>query len=101
MACSSLPWGRPSFFVVCRLRSSLRLHQTMRVRQRDLSTEMMMDVVSTFELIESYPDDKYLPSFLVRGESAGTLLRADRDRRGGKPRPEEWTQGLRIRRAKT
>jgi hypothetical protein len=40
----------------------------MRLAQRDLTREVFYDAVGTFEIIESYPDDKYLPSFLLRGE---------------------------------
>lgn len=41
----------------------------MRLRQRALRGEMLVEGVSSLEVIESYPDDKYLPSFLVRGEN--------------------------------
>jgi hypothetical protein len=37
---------------------------------------MLVDAVDTFELLESYPEDKYLPSFLVRGESGKLVFHA-------------------------
>ena len=76
-----------------------------------LSAEIIVKALSTIEVIESYPDDKYLPSFLVRGESAGTVFHAQiaTDVEGDNvrvvtmyvPTADEWTQGLRMRRAKT
>ena len=62
----------------------------------------------SLEIIESYPDDKYLPSFLVRGEYDGRVFHEQiaTDVEGGNirvvtmyiPAPEEWDSGLRIRR---
>jgi hypothetical protein len=62
----------------------------------------------SLEIIESYPDDKYLPSFLVRGECEGRVFHAQiaADVEGGNirvvtmyvPVPEEWDSALRIRR---
>ena len=69
---------------------------------------MLRDVTETFEIIESYPDDKYLPSFLVRGESAETIFHAHiaADVEGENirivtmyaPNPREWDANLRVRR---
>jgi hypothetical protein len=49
---------------------------------------MVQNAIATLEIIEAYPQDKYLPSFLVRGESEYT------------PDPDEWDEGLRLRRTK-
>jgi hypothetical protein len=62
-------------------------------------------------LIESYPDDKYLPSFLIRGESEGVVFHAQiaTDLTGNNvrivtmylPEPDEWNNSLRGRRIKS
>lgn len=43
----------------------------MRMQQRGLGAEMLTAAVNSLEIVESYPDDKYLPSFLIRGEAGG------------------------------
>ncbi len=48
----------------------------MRSHQRSLSADSLTAAVSTLEIIERYPLDKYLPSFLVRGESEGAVFHA-------------------------
>ncbi len=40
-------------------------HVNMRMKNRFISREMVQLSVNSFEIIESYPDDKYLPSYLV------------------------------------
>ncbi len=40
-------------------------HVNMRLARRLISREAILEAVDTYELIESYPDDKYLPSCLV------------------------------------
>ncbi len=42
-------------------------HVNMRLLQRKISRQMITDAVDSFEIIESYPDDKYHPSYLVWG----------------------------------
>ena len=37
----------------------------MRMKTRFISREMILDSVEKYELIESYPEDKYLPSYLI------------------------------------
>jgi hypothetical protein len=37
----------------------------MRIRERRLSRKLILAAVDSFEIIEEYPHDKYLPSFLV------------------------------------
>jgi hypothetical protein len=39
----------------------------MRLAGRFIPREAILDAVETFELVEAYPDDKYLPSYLVLG----------------------------------
>ncbi len=40
-------------------------HVNMRLRKRFISRQVIIDAVESYEIIEPYPDDKYLPSFLV------------------------------------
>lgn len=46
----------------------------MRLQQRNLRADMLVAAAASFEIIESYPKDKYLPSFLVRGEAEGVVF---------------------------
>ena len=43
-------------------------HVNMRLRKRGITREMVVEAIWSYEIIESYPDDKYLPSFLVRAD---------------------------------
>lgn len=68
---------------------------------------MLISAADSFEIIESYPEDKYLPSLLVRGEIEGSVFHAHiaTDVKGNNvrvvtmyaPQPSDWDQGLRIR----
>jgi hypothetical protein len=82
----------------------------MRLEQRSLRSEILLKGVDSLEIIESYPGDKYLPSFLVRGEWEGRVFHAQlaTDIEGSDvrvvtmyiPVPEEWDLELRIRRVR-
>jgi len=48
----------------------------MRLQQRGLDAEALRNAVSSLEIVEAYPDDKYLPSFLLRGEIQGAVFHA-------------------------
>jgi hypothetical protein len=37
---------------------------------------MVRSAAPTLEIVEAYPQDKYLPSLLVRGESQGLVFHA-------------------------
>jgi hypothetical protein len=37
----------------------------MRLQGRHITREAILDAVETYVLVESYPQDKYLPSYLV------------------------------------
>ena len=81
---------------------------TMRFQERALTAEMLRSAVETLEIIEMYPEDKYLPSFLGRGESARSVFHAQiaTDVAGRNvrvvtmyaPDSGEWDDGLRLRR---
>ncbi len=40
-------------------------HVNMRLQGRHITREAILAAVDTYELVESYPQDKYLPSYLV------------------------------------
>lgn len=81
----------------------------MRLKVRAISAGMLLNAVPSFEIIEAYPDDKYLPSYLVRAEWKGTVFHAQiaTDVEGDNvrvvtmyvPNPAEWSEDFRIRRA--
>ena len=80
----------------------------MRLEQRSLGSEILLKGAGSLEVIESYPDDKYLPSFLLRGEFEGrvfhTQIATDVEARNIRvvtmymPSPEEWDSEFRTRR---
>ena len=81
----------------------------MRLQRRNLRAEMLVAAVASFEIIESYPEDKYLPSFLVRGEAQGVFhvqIATDVKAQNVRivtmylPQPDEWDESLRVRRTK-
>ncbi len=69
---------------------------------------MLITAVESLEIIEAYPDDKYLPSFLLRGEREGCVFHAQiaADVEGNNvrivtiyiPNAEDWNAALRVRR---
>lgn len=64
--------------------------------------------METLEIIEAYPDDKYLPSLLLRGDSGGSVFHVQIaiDVEGENirvvtmyiPGPNEWDPEFRFRR---
>ena len=46
-------------------------HVNMRIRTKSISRKSIIDSVHAYEIIESYPEDKYLPSYLIYTEQAG------------------------------
>jgi len=47
-------------------------HVNIRLRERFIPRQIILDAVENYEIIETYADDKYLPSYLV-------LAKAGRD----------------------
>ena len=43
----------------------------MRLATKRISRRAIVDSIDAYEIIESYPEDKYLPSYLVYTEYAG------------------------------
>jgi len=83
----------------------------MRLEQRNLTGGVLRRAVHTLEIIEAYPHDKYLPSFLLRGETPGIVFHAQiaADVEGDNVRvvtmyiadSDEWEDGGRVRRIVT
>jgi hypothetical protein len=70
LAKAPIPERPLEFIRDCLFRHEIRwtYHVTMRLKQRSLGSEILVRGAGSLEVIESYPDDKYLPSFLLRGE---------------------------------
>lgn len=83
-------------------------HSKLRLTMRSIPRRVVLDAVESFEVIESYPDDEYLPSFLVyatyEGDAFHVLFATDIAAENVRvvtlyqPRPEEWLDDLRTRR---
>ena len=79
-------------------------HVNMRIERRHISRSEILDAVDAYEIIEAYPEDKYLPSYLVAGgESFHVLFATDvtndnvRIVTAYRPDPNEWEAGFRRR----
>ena len=82
-------------------------HVNMRLAGRYISRNDVLEATESYEIIESYPEDKYLPSYLVRATSDQdtfhVLFAADVDGdnirivTAYRPNPDEWESDLRSR----
>jgi hypothetical protein len=85
-------------------------HVNMRLAGRFIPREAVLAAVDTYELVEAYPDDKYLPSYLLLGghgsEAFHLLCAADvegdnvRIVTAYRPDAGEWQADLKTRRPK-
>ena len=85
-------------------------HVNMRLAGRFIPRESILGLVETLELIEAYPEDKYLPSYLVLGRARShtfhVLFAADvegdnvRVVMAYRPDAGEWQDDLKTRRPK-
>jgi len=83
-------------------------HVNMRLIGRFIARESIFAAVDTFELVEAYPDDKYLPSYLLLGRAGSdafhVLFAADveddnvRVVTAYRPDAAEWHDDLKTRR---
>lgn len=83
-------------------------HVQMRLRGRSIGRKEILESVPTYQMIEAYPEDKYLPSYLVYCEYGGekfhvlfaTDLKAENVRivTAYRPSSEEWAADLKTRR---
>ena len=48
-----------------RSKDLLDVHANMRLKGRYIPRRVILESVESFEIIEAYPEDKYLPSYLV------------------------------------
>ena len=79
----------------------------MRLGQRFIAREMIIEAANNYEVIEEYPDDKYFPSYLLlgrRGEEVfHVLFGADVDGQNVRiitayyPSLDEWEEDLKTR----
>ncbi len=80
----------------------------LRLKGRFVQRQTILDAVDSYEVVESYPDDKYLPSYLVLARPAGdaihvlfaTDVEGDNVRvvTAYRPSPDEWEDDLKTRR---
>ena len=86
-------------------------HVNMRLAGRHISRGEIFGAVDTYSVVESYPHDKYLPSYLVLATPVGAafhvLFAADVEGDNVRvitayhPSPEEWEPDLKTRRGNT
>jgi len=112
MAERKLPDDPVAFIREC-LRSGQILwtyHVNMRLGQRFLSRETIINAAESYEVVEAYPEDKYFPSYLLLGhvgeEVFHALFGADVDGQNVRivtayyPSQEDWETDLKTRRPK-
>lgn len=85
-------------------------HVNMRLQGRHIARQAVLGAVEEYEIVESYPEDKYLPSYLVlakhEGDAFHILFATDVERdnvrvvTAYRPDLEEWKPDLKTRRAK-
>lgn len=85
-------------------------HVNMRLAGRFISRTSILSAVDGYELVEAYPHDKYLPSYLVLGRHEGqafhALFAADVEGDNVRvvtaypPDPTEWQSDLKTRRTR-
>lgn len=83
-------------------------HVTMRMTGRFIQREAILNAVESYEIIESYPEDKYLPSYLILARHGGDTfhihIAVDKDHdnvriiTAYRPTLDKWCEGFRERR---
>ena len=83
-------------------------HINMRLRERFISRELILNAIDSYEIIEEYPEDKYLPSYLIYAKSGNVIFHIHfaidrlhdniRMVTAYKPSFDKWEIGLKIRR---
>ena len=83
-------------------------HVNMRLKERFIPREAVLFSIDTYEIIESYPDDKYLPSFLMWAQYGKDIIHIHiatdfknemvRIITAYKPTLEKWAKGFKQRR---
>ena len=85
-------------------------HVNMRLAGRFIARESLLGAIETVELVEAYPGDKYLPSYLLLGRAGPDafhlLVAVDVDGdnvrvvTAYRPDAVEWREDLKTRRPK-
>ncbi len=83
-------------------------HVNMRLRTRGITRQAVLDAAPGYEVIASYPEDRYLPSYLVFAQQGNRTIHilCAADTLGGNvrvitayaPDPGEWDETLKRRR---
>ena len=65
-----------NFIKSCIRRRKIRwtYHVNMRLKGRFISREAILSLVDSYEIIEEYPKDKYLPSYLIYAKDKGQII---------------------------
>jgi hypothetical protein len=81
----------------------------MRLKNRSIPREAILNSVDTYDIIEKYPDDKYLPSYLLyaqyKGEAIHIQIATDLENdfitivTTYHPSLEKWEKNFRTRRS--
>ena len=103
--------GDPAAFVRTCVRERRILwthHVNMRVKGRFVARQAILGSVDSYALVESYPDDKYLPSYLFQARPLGDAIHvlSAADVEGDnvrvvttyRPSTDEWMDDLKTRR---
>lgn len=98
-----LPQNPVAFIQDCVRRRAIywTYHVNMRLDRRHISREEILAAVDSYQLVEAYPEDKYLPSYLVLASGTFHVLFAI-DTEGDnarvatayRPDPDEWEPGF-------
>ena len=98
-------WNRPTGACLTILWT---YHVNLRLKGRSVSRQTILDAVDSYEVVEAYPDDKYLPSYLLLARPAGDAIHVlfATDVEGDNVRvvtayrssPDEWEGDLKTRR---
>lgn len=85
-------------------------HVNMRLEGRFIPRELLLSSVENYEIIEEYPKDKYLPSYLVYAESNEEIFHihfaVDQENdnvrviTAYRPTEDKWEEDFRKRRKK-
>lgn len=105
-----LPENPLTFIQHCVRQRSIRwtYHVNMRLKGRSISRHTILNAVNSYEIIESYPEDKYLPSYLIHASYENqilhTLFATDTENQNVRivtayfPDPDEWEADFKTRR---
>jgi hypothetical protein len=83
-------------------------HINMRMKNRFISRQMILESSDNYEIIESYPEDKYFPSYLIYSRYQGTVFHVVfavdveninvRIITAYRPDPQKWSEDFKRRR---